>query len=91
MEQLVANHRALLGFLERRLGSPADAEDLLQEAFVKGIDRAAPLRDDESAIAWFYRALRNAVIDRRAAAARRLAPSTPSRTTSRTRAFLRRT
>ncbi len=62
--QLVANHRVFLGFLERRVGSRAEAEDLLQEAFVKGIDHAAPLRDDESAIAWFYRVLRNAVIDR---------------------------
>ena len=76
VDQLVANHRAFLGFLERRVGSRAEAEDLLQEAFVKGIDRAEPLRDDESVVAWFYRVLRNAVIDRqrrRGAADRALA------------------
>lgn len=76
VDRLVANHQAFLGFLERRVGSRAEAEDLLQEAFVKGIDRAEPLRDDESAIAWFYRVLRNAVIDRqrrRGAADRALA------------------
>ena len=28
---LVANHRQFLTFLERRMGSRADAEDLLQE------------------------------------------------------------
>lgn len=72
---LVANHREFLAFLERRVGDRAIAEDLLQEAFVRSIDRLGELRDDESARAWFYRTLRNAVIDhyrRRAASDRRL-------------------
>lgn len=60
---LVDNHRAFLAFVERRVGSTEVAEDILQEAFVRGIDRAASLREDESAVAWFYRMLRNAVID----------------------------
>jgi RNA polymerase sigma-70 factor (ECF subfamily) len=61
--RLVENHRELLRFVERRVGSRADAEDILQEAFVRGVGRAGELRDDESAVAWFYRTLRNAVID----------------------------
>jgi RNA polymerase sigma-70 factor (ECF subfamily) len=60
---LVANHRKFLAFLERRVGSRDVAEDLLQDAFVKGIERAGELRDDESAVAWFYRVLRNALVD----------------------------
>jgi RNA polymerase sigma factor (sigma-70 family) len=64
VETLVANHRQFLQFLERRAGSRAEAEDILQEAFVKGIERAGSLADGESASAWFYRTLRNAVIDR---------------------------
>lgn len=71
--RLVENHRDFLAFLEKRVGSRAEAEDILQEAFVKGMQRGDALRDDESAVAWFYRMLRNAVIDRhrrRAAAAR---------------------
>ena len=75
LSTLVENHRAFLSFLERRVGSRAEAEDLLQEAFVKGINHGATLRDDESAVAWFYRVLRNAVIDsrrRRGAAGRAL-------------------
>ncbi len=60
---LVENHREFLGFLERRLGDRALAEDLLQDAFVKSIDKGAELRDESSSIAWFYRMLRNAVID----------------------------
>jgi RNA polymerase sigma-70 factor (ECF subfamily) len=60
---LVANHRRFLAFLERRVGSRDVAEDLLQDAFVKGIERAGELRDGESAVAWFYRVLRNALVD----------------------------
>lgn len=60
---LVAHHRQFLGFLERRVGDRALAEDLLQDAFSR-LDKLAALRDDESAVAWFYRVLRNATIDR---------------------------
>lgn len=70
---LVANHRKFLAFLERRVGSRDVAEDLLQDAFVKGIERAGELRDEESVVAWFYRVLRNALVDhyrRRGAEAR---------------------
>jgi RNA polymerase sigma factor (sigma-70 family) len=63
LRALVGNHRAFLSFLERRVGDPATAEDILQDAFVRGIGKMGELRDEESAIAWFYRSLRNAVID----------------------------
>lgn len=72
---LVANHREFLAFLLKRTGDRALAEDVLQEAFVRGLDRIDTLRDGESVVAWFYRSLRNAVIDtyrRRGAAARNL-------------------
>jgi RNA polymerase sigma factor (sigma-70 family) len=61
--RLVANHREFLGFLQSRVGSRALAEDILQDAFVRGIGKISSLRADESAVAWFYRVLRNAVID----------------------------
>jgi RNA polymerase sigma factor (sigma-70 family) len=63
VERLVANHRAFLAFVEHRVESRAIAEEILQEAFVRGIERGGQLRDEESATAWFYRVLRNAVID----------------------------
>jgi len=63
LQALLSNHRQFLAFLERRTGSRADAEDILQAAFVRGIEKAAGLRDDESAVAWFYRLLRNALTD----------------------------
>ena len=60
---LVQNHRRFLAFLERRVGSRDVAEDILQDAFVRGLARADQLRDRESVVAWFYRSLRNAMID----------------------------
>ena len=60
---LVENHRRFLAFLERRVGSRETAEDLLQDAFVRALERASTIRDDESVVAWFYRVLRNALVD----------------------------
>ena len=72
---LVNNHRAFLGFLQKRLGDRALAEDILQEAFVRGLGKVESLESEESATGWFYRVLRNAVVDhhrRRVSADRRL-------------------
>ncbi|MDP3911370.1 MAG: sigma-70 family RNA polymerase sigma factor [Gemmatimonadales bacterium] len=73
---LVENHRRFLAFLERRVGSREAAEDMLQEAFVRGLEHADRVRDGDAVIPWFYRLLRNAVIDyyrRQGAEARALA------------------
>ena len=64
VQALVDNHRSFLDFLERRTGSRADAEDVLQGAFVRALEKGADLRDGESAVAWIYRLLRNALVDR---------------------------
>ena len=72
-ELLVANHRDFLRFVERRIGNRALAEEIVQDAFVKSLDRGDEIRD--SVVGWFYRVLRNAVIDhqrRQAVADRRL-------------------
>lgn len=73
LDLLLDQHRALLAFVERRVGDRAVAEDLLQQAFVKGLEKGDQIRDDETLLAWFYRVLRNAITDhhrRRAAAGR---------------------
>src|SRR3954471_19539915 len=63
IQRLVDSHRKFLAFLQKRVESRAVAEDILQSAFVRGLERGADLRDEESAVAWFYRVLRNATID----------------------------
>lgn len=73
---LVSNHREFLAFIERRVGSRAIAEDILQDAFVRGLGRLEGLENKESAVGWFYQVLRNAIIDyyrRHASASRGLA------------------
>jgi RNA polymerase sigma factor (sigma-70 family) len=70
---LVANHRDFLAFVERRVGNRALAEEILQDAFVRSLEKGDTIRD--TAVGWFYRVLRNAVIDhqrRTAAVDRRL-------------------
>ncbi|MGE5047495.1 MAG: RNA polymerase sigma factor [Deltaproteobacteria bacterium] len=59
---LAGQRRAFLSFLERRVGHREVAEDVLQDAFARSLDKL-PLGSEESAVAWFYRVLRNAVID----------------------------
>src|SRR4051812_20832348 len=61
IDVLVANHREFLRFVERHVGDRATAEEIVQDAFVRSLDRGDEIR--ESAIGWFYRVLRNAVID----------------------------
>ena len=52
---LLENRRAFLAFVERRVGDRVIAEDILQEAFARGLDRIETLRVGESVVAWFYR------------------------------------
>ena len=73
IETFVANHRELLRYVERRVGSRATAEEILQDVFVRSLDREGEIR--ESTLGWLYRLLRNAVIDhqrRRAVEERRI-------------------
>lgn len=63
IERLVTNRHEFLAFLERRLGSRALAEDVLHDAFARSLVKSTQLESEESAVAWFYRILRNAVTD----------------------------
>ena len=60
---LVEHHRAFLRFVQRQVGSRELAEDILQTAFVRNLDKLDTIRD--TAIGWFYAVLRNAIIDHR--------------------------
>jgi RNA polymerase sigma factor (sigma-70 family) len=62
LHSLLDQRRQFLRFLEHRV-SPAIAEDILQNAYIRALERAGDLRKGESATAWFYRVLRNAIID----------------------------
>jgi RNA polymerase sigma-70 factor (ECF subfamily) len=76
--ELVECHRDILAFLRRRLASPHDAEDVLQEFVARALARSADLRDIGSVRGWLSRILANVLVDHhRRAARRREAPHDP--------------
>lgn len=60
---LAENHGRFLAFLRRRVDSDAVAEDILQDAYAKSLQRIDQVENDESVVAWFYQLLRNAITD----------------------------
>jgi RNA polymerase sigma-70 factor (ECF subfamily) len=73
MNDLLPIRKELLAFLEARTGSRELAEDILQAAFVRCIEKRATLRRNESIVPWFYKLLVNVLADtmrRRAVGAR---------------------
>lgn len=60
---LLKNQKDFKNFLNRQVRNPLVAEDLLQQTFLKILERAGDLREDEKLTAWFYRILKNTLID----------------------------
>jgi RNA polymerase sigma factor (sigma-70 family) len=63
IDSLATQRSRFLQFVRRRVDSSATAEDILQSAYTRALEQSPALRNEESAVAWFYRILRNAVID----------------------------
>lgn len=63
VDVLVRSKTRFLQFLERRLGSRADAEDVLQAAFLRLVAQGESLRNEEKLVPWFYQLLRNLLVD----------------------------
>lgn len=54
----------LRGWLRHRLGNPVDAEDMLQDLFIKAMRQGERFCTIENARAWLFEVARNAMIDR---------------------------
>jgi len=63
MRMLLEQRGCFLAFLTRRVQDAGLAEDILQAAYVRAMQREDELGAQESVVGWFYRVLRNAVID----------------------------
>jgi len=63
IEMLVEHRDEFVGFLVKRVGERQLAEDLFQDAFTRSLDRIEQVRAEESVVAWFYRTLRNTIVD----------------------------
>ena len=68
---LLDGQGAFFGFLIKRLGDRADAEDVLQEFCIRVLARREQLRDVERMNAWLYAILRSALNDHYRKLARR--------------------
>lgn len=74
--RLLANHRKFIAYVRRRVESDEAAEEILQSAYARGLEKSNSLRDTGKVTAWFYRVLRNSLFDhyrRRGAEAKALA------------------
>jgi RNA polymerase sigma-70 factor (ECF subfamily) len=69
-------HRPLLAYIRRRVATPHDADDILQDVFVRIHANLGDLRDTENVTAWVFQITRNVITDyyrQRAASAGALA------------------
>ncbi len=63
IHRLTENRSLFEAFLRRRVGDHFLVQDLLQQSLVKAIQQQHSLNNEESVVPWFYRILRNTVID----------------------------
>jgi len=64
LDELLAQRKLFLAFVRRRVSDAALAEDILQTCYLRAFEHRDDFEQDESAVSWFYRLLRNAVIDK---------------------------
>ena len=62
-DQLAANLDLFLNFVRKRVRDPELAADIVQDSFLKAIRSEHDIRRGETVISWFYRILRNTLID----------------------------
>lgn len=60
---LVDNHRRFQEFLSKRVPDPTLAEDILQQAIKKAVERPPTAENDRGILAWFYQVLRTTLAD----------------------------
>jgi RNA polymerase sigma-70 factor (ECF subfamily) len=60
---LLDHRQQFLSFVQRRVADAALAEDILQAAYLRALKQDRDPLPEESVVRWFYRVLRNAVID----------------------------
>jgi len=63
LQQLLAHESDFRVFVRRRLADDAMAEDVLQQSLMRAVERQHTLQQSENVVGWFYRILRNAIVD----------------------------
>jgi RNA polymerase sigma factor (sigma-70 family) len=60
---LLEHRQQFLGYVQRRVSNAALAEHILQAAYLRALNQHNHAPSEETIVRWFYRVLRNAVID----------------------------
>jgi len=60
---ILDNRRVLLGYINRKVGDPELAEDILHDSLLKTLRASSGLREEEKLLPWFYRIVDNAITD----------------------------
>jgi RNA polymerase sigma factor (sigma-70 family) len=63
IHELLHEEGRFLAFIRRRVGTTEAAEDILQSAYLKSIEKGHQLRSEESVTAWFFALIRHSLID----------------------------
>jgi RNA polymerase sigma-70 factor (ECF subfamily) len=63
VQHVIENEPAFRAFLHKRLGNETIVEDVFHQCLLRAVERQHTVKNHESVVAWFFRILRNAVID----------------------------
>jgi RNA polymerase sigma-70 factor (ECF subfamily) len=63
LQPLIDAREDLLAFVRKRVNDPDLAEDILQSSLLKAVRSAPAVEREDRLVPWFYRILRNAIID----------------------------
>ncbi len=63
IDDLILQRNTFLRFVKSRVDAPSTAEDILQGAYARATEKSSTVHKEESSAAWFYRILRNSIID----------------------------
>lgn len=63
LQRVIEMRGQLLRSISRWYGDAAEADDILQAAYLRAIERGGSLHDEERVVAWFTRLLRNVAVD----------------------------
>lgn len=62
-DALIENLDAFVAFARKRMGDPDLAADVVQDSLLKALESPDKPDDSQGAVTWFYRILRNSIID----------------------------
>ena len=63
IEHLYASRERFVAYVRNRVDEPELAEDIVHDSLLRALRAAPDLRENERLLSWFFRILRNAIVD----------------------------